>query len=148
MYSPDDDHNREFVDQELYNENTEGRVPGTTPKDMGGKVITFVLVFSANQCFKVPAFHITALQEQHKSILDAQHFSNTDSFELLSRQPFRKQTLRFPNDVDPSSPASIFAKFYPDWLFQTITDNTNKKAEKWYLKHAGEECVRKACLAK
>jgi hypothetical protein len=42
-YSPDDDNDEEFVDQEWYNEVTENWVAGTTPKEMGGKVITFVL---------------------------------------------------------------------------------------------------------
>lgn len=121
----------------------EDECPGSLLRIWAVKSLPLYLFLGANQCFEVATFHTTALQEQRKSILDAQHFNNTDSFEPLPRQLFRKQTLRFPHDVDPSSSASIFAKFYPDWLFRTITDNTSKKAEKLYQKHTGEGRVWK-----
>jgi DNA phosphorothioation-dependent restriction protein DptG len=42
LYSFSDDHSEEFVDNDWYNEKTENWVDGATPKDMGGKLITFV----------------------------------------------------------------------------------------------------------
>ena len=47
VYSLEDDKDEQFVDQDWYSENTEDWEAGTTPKEMGGKVIASVRVFSS-----------------------------------------------------------------------------------------------------